>query len=224
MITNLELPFVVVFVYESVMWSVIAERIEKEDPVLFMHWSPSEYLLNGTTYNRVSFPDYTPECYANRVYEAVGSIDCDFPPNFMQKSAWADTATEVPSAKELVSRLSFTDLEMNTMTIDLLRRQRTNPSPSDQWKTACKWLRNSTSEFSSLSPPLLAFSHSPLGSPLDAGSWTPWIPVPREPERTNIPTWEIAVILTIAAICILLELLAGVLVFSFRKRTIIKFG
>jgi len=55
-------------------------------------------------------------------------------------------------------------------------------------------------------------------------TWKLWIPVPKQAELQEFSTWAVALIIAVAAICLAVFVMSAVLVFVFRKRSIIKYS
>jgi len=77
MFTNLDLPFVIVYVGVSQLWIEASKRIENKEPVLFFSWAPTP-IVTQYEVTRVMLPEATADCFVNRTSDVNGPIDCDF--------------------------------------------------------------------------------------------------------------------------------------------------
>eukprot|EP01102_Stenamoeba_stenopodia_P008791 TRINITY_DN2567_c0_g1_i2.p1 TRINITY_DN2567_c0_g1~~TRINITY_DN2567_c0_g1_i2.p1 ORF type:complete len:703 (+),score=170.60 TRINITY_DN2567_c0_g1_i2:86-2194(+) len=201
LVTNLKLPFVVVYLGQDPMLQEVGRRMDKKEPALFFNWVPSLF-ESQRDITRVYFPDPTPECYANRTYDPFGKIDCDFQFEFLQMLVWKQLSSYAPSAVALYDNYQLSSLDMAVLLNDYseLLKIKDYDEEGRLHDPVCSWLK------------------------ANPEVWNLWIPIPVEDQELQFSSWVQALIVAVAAISIGFYLLLIGLVFYFRKRTIVKFS
>jgi len=201
LVTNLRLPFVVVYLGQDPMLREVGRRMDKKLPALFFNWVPSLF-ESQREITRVYFPDPTPECYANRTYDAYGKIDCDFQFEFLQMLVWRQLSNYAPSAVSLYQQYQLNPLDMAALlnSYSQLLEIKSYDEEARLHDPVCQWLKENPEV------------------------WNLWIPIPVNDEEQQFSSWVQALIVALASISIGVYLVMLGLVAYFRKRTIVKFS
>jgi len=77
MFTNLDLPFVIVYMGVTQLWIEASKRLENKEPILFFSWVPTP-IVTQYDLTRVMLPEATAACFFNRTSDVNGPIDCDY--------------------------------------------------------------------------------------------------------------------------------------------------
>ena len=126
----------------------LEEMGRSNTPAALYAWTPSLF-LESFNLTRVSFPDYSPDCYAQVDRRNLKPIACDFEVLSVSKFVWAGLREYDISAFRLTQKISMPDSALSKILKSLIN------SNSGVSQKVCDWLQS---------------------NPLVWGDWVPFLP------------------------------------------------
>eukprot|EP01135_Chromosphaera_perkinsii_P003076 Nk52_evm23s234 gene=Nk52_evmTU23s234 len=136
----------------------VESKIASNTNIFFYWWVPSVFIAKHDV-TRVTFPDYTPDAYAQHSDSDFSPTNVDFPAEALQKAVWKGLPTYSPKGYEFFKNIKMTLTQMMSILADVGKNS--TPLPT----AACNWLKANKATWSKwvpIRPAILNFQRSDL--------------------------------------------------------------